>query len=217
MPSFYTSVNDTGVYLLEDGNFFYKTDGLPPLAGSEKFSSMSETDEETPQPSKLPEAPKKPRRSVKFSTEPITVSSNCVFNASYEATFNGTILPYSTCENAIDSSPRSWWNIYSICGLMFTYPSRGWHLFRSALDLVSTLQVAFEEVGVSCLCRSPTNQHFYPNLSSDMIRTHCAENLAFANQWIFVRVSTFVGALRRHHQILFQPFGISISFIEKMG
>ncbi|VDM30950.1 unnamed protein product [Hydatigera taeniaeformis] len=64
------AVNDSGVYLLEDGHFFYQTDGIPPLSEAEDSHFTS-----TESPFEVESlTPSKKQRSVNFSTEPITVS-----------------------------------------------------------------------------------------------------------------------------------------------
>nr|CDS17822.1 neurabin 1 [Echinococcus granulosus] len=68
------AVNNSGVYLLEDGHFFYQTDGIPPLSDAEQLPSPSV--ELPPSPVEVESSSSsKTRRSVSFSTEPITVFS----------------------------------------------------------------------------------------------------------------------------------------------
>ncbi|KAM7537808.1 hypothetical protein Aperf_G00000062403 [Anoplocephala perfoliata] len=70
------AVNDAGVYLLDDGHFFYQTDGVKPLPDSPKPSTSTEEEEQESVPNKEGSpSPSKKRRSVTFSTEPITVFS----------------------------------------------------------------------------------------------------------------------------------------------
>ncbi|EUB61930.1 Neurabin-1 [Echinococcus granulosus] len=65
------AVNNSGVYLLEDGHFFYQTDGIPPLSDAEQLPSPSV--ELPPSPVEVESSSSsKTRRSVSFSTEPIT-------------------------------------------------------------------------------------------------------------------------------------------------
>ncbi|KAL5971191.1 Neurabin-1 [Taenia solium] len=68
------AVNDSGVYLLEDGHFFYQTDGIAPLSEAEESPFTSA--ELSASPVEVESStPSKKQRSVNFSTEPITVFS----------------------------------------------------------------------------------------------------------------------------------------------
>ncbi|VUZ40550.1 unnamed protein product [Hymenolepis diminuta] len=74
------AVNDAGVYLLDDGHFFYQTDGIKPLSDSQKTPSSPQKEENcTPEEFNSniegSPSPSKKQRSVNFSTEPITVFS----------------------------------------------------------------------------------------------------------------------------------------------
>lgn len=69
----FCSVNDSGVYLLEDGHFFYQTDGIEPLSEAEESHFTSA--ELPPSPVEVESSTtSKKQRSVNFSTDPITVS-----------------------------------------------------------------------------------------------------------------------------------------------
>ncbi|KAL5109868.1 Neurabin-1 [Taenia crassiceps] len=68
------AVNDSGVYLLEDGHFFYQTDGIAPLSEAEEFPFTSADLSTSPIKTESSTSSKK-QRSVNFSTEPITVFS----------------------------------------------------------------------------------------------------------------------------------------------
>ncbi|VDD74140.1 unnamed protein product [Mesocestoides corti] len=61
------AVNDTGVYLLEDGHFFYQTDGISPLADANSSSTPPEAGQKV---SGMGDSDA-PRRTVNFSTQPI--------------------------------------------------------------------------------------------------------------------------------------------------
>uniref|UniRef100_A0A5K3EMV1 PDZ domain-containing protein n=1 Tax=Mesocestoides corti TaxID=53468 RepID=A0A5K3EMV1_MESCO len=65
------AVNDTGVYLLEDGHFFYQTDGISPLADANSSSTPPEAGQKV---SGMGDSDA-PRRTVNFSTQPIMVFS----------------------------------------------------------------------------------------------------------------------------------------------
>nr|CDS31668.1 hypothetical protein HmN_000378400 [Hymenolepis microstoma] len=82
LPSYLrpVAVNDAGVYLLEDGHFFYQTDGIKPLPDSQKRSSSPQAEEngtleESNSNVEGSPSPSKKRKSVNFSIEPITVFS----------------------------------------------------------------------------------------------------------------------------------------------
>ncbi|KAM3172965.1 hypothetical protein ACTXT7_013479 [Hymenolepis weldensis] len=77
------SFNDAGVYLLEDGHFFYQTDGIKPLSDSQKTPSSPQKEEnftleEFSSNIEGSPSPSKKGRSVNFSTEPITIIDNMV-------------------------------------------------------------------------------------------------------------------------------------------
>lgn len=82
LPSYLcpVAVNDAGVYLLEDGHFFYQTDGIKPLPDSQKRPSSPQAEEngtleESNSNVEGPSSPSKKRKSVNFSMKPITVFS----------------------------------------------------------------------------------------------------------------------------------------------